>query len=75
MANNKIKELRGILGIKTNKLQQQEVAKLKAPYVQALQDIAYRQQQQHEAMQQPADYKGIPGYDDGKDITGMVGDG
>lgn len=72
MVNNKIKELRGRLGIKTNKLQQQEVAKLKAPYVQALQDIADRQQQQHEAMQQPADYTGIPGYADGKDITGIV---
>lgn len=67
MANNKIKELRGRLGIKTNKLQQQEVAKLKAPYVQALQNIAYRQQQQHEAMQQYAYYTGIPGYVDGKD--------
>ena len=67
MANNKIKELRGRLGIKTNKLQQQEVAKLKAPYVQALQDIAYRQQQQHEAMQQYAYYTGIPGYVGGKD--------
>ena len=67
MVNNKIKELRGRLGEETNKLQQQEVAKLKAPYVQALQDIAYRQQQQHEAMQQPADYTGIPGYADGKD--------
>ena len=72
MANNKTKELRGRLGIKTNKLQQQEIAKLKAPYVQALQDIAYRQQQQHEVMQQPADYTGIPGYADGKDITGIV---
>ena len=72
MANNKIKELRGRLGIKTNKLQQQEVAKLKAPYVQALQDIAYRQQQQHEVMQQPTDYTGIPGYAGGKDITGIV---
>ena len=72
MANNKIKELRGRLGEETNKLQQQEVAKLKAPYVQALLDIAYRQQQQHEVMQQPADYTGIPGYADGKDITGIV---
>ncbi|QOR57918.1 hypothetical protein KNV62_gp33 [uncultured phage cr273_1] len=72
MVNNKIKELRGRLGEETNKLQLQEVAKLKAPYVQALQDIAYRQQLQHEAMQQPADYKGIPGYADGKDITGIV---
>lgn len=67
MANNKTKELRGRLGIKTNKLQQQEVAKLKAPYVQALQEIAYRQQQQHEAMQQYAYYTGIPGYVGGKD--------
>lgn len=67
MVNNKIKELRGRLGIKTNKLQQQEVAKLKAPYVQALQEIAYRQQQQHEAMQQYAYYTGIPGYVGGKD--------
>lgn len=72
MVNNKIEELRGRLGEETNKLQQQEVAKLKAPYVQALQDIAYRQQQQHEVMQQPADYTGIPGYADGKDITGIV---
>lgn len=72
MVNNKIEELRGRLGEETNKLQQQEVAKLKAPYVQALQDIAYRQQQQHEAMQQPTDYTGIPGYADGKDITGIV---
>ena len=72
MVNNKIEELRGRLGEETNKLQQQEVAKLKAPYVQALQDIADRQQQQHEAMQQPADYTGIPGYADGKDITGIV---
>lgn len=72
MVNNKIEELRGRLGEETNKLQQQEVAKLKAPYVQALQDIADRQQQQHEAMQQPADYTGIPGYADGKDITGVV---
>lgn len=72
MVNNKIEELRGRLGEETNKLQQQEVAKLKAPYVQALQDIAYRQQQQHEEMQQPADYTGIPGYADGKDITGIV---
>ena len=72
MVNNKIEELRGRLGEETNKLQQQEVAKLKAPYVQALQDIANRQQQQHEAMQQPADYTGIPGYADGKDITGIV---
>ena len=67
MANNKTKELRGRLGIKTNKLQQQEIAKLKAPYVQALQDIAYRQQQQHEAMRQYAYYTGIPGYVGGKD--------
>lgn len=67
MVNNKIEELRGRLGEETNKLQQQEVAKLKAPYVQALQDIAYRQQQQHEAMQQYAYYTGIPGYVDGKD--------
>lgn len=73
MVNNKIEELRGRLGEETNKLQQQEVAKLKAPYVQALQDIADRQQQQHEAMQQPADYTGIPGYADGKDITGITG--
>lgn len=72
MVNNKIEELRGRLGEETNKLQQQEVAKLKAPYVQALQDIADRQQQQHEAMQQPADYTGIPGYADGKDMTGIV---
>lgn len=72
MVNNKIEELRGRLGEETNKLQQQEVAKLKAPYVQALQDIADRQQQQHEAMQQPADYTGIPGYAGGKDITGIV---
>ena len=72
MVNNKIEELRGRLGEETNKLQQQEVAKLKAPYVQALQDIANRQQQQHEAMQQPVDYTGIPGYADGKDITGIV---
>ena len=72
MVNNKIEELRGRLGEETNKLQQQEVAKLKAPYVQALQDIAYRQQQQHEVMQQPTDYTGIPGYADGKDITGIV---
>lgn len=72
MVNNKIEELRGRLGEETNKLQQQEVAKLKAPYVQALQDIADRQQQQHEAMQQPSDYTGIPGYADGKDITGIM---
>ena len=72
MVNNKIEELRGRLGEETNKLQQQEVAKLKAPYVQALQDIAYRQQQQHEVMQQPTDYTGIPGYAGGKDITGIV---
>lgn len=67
MVNNKIEELRGRLGEETNKLQQQEVAKLKAPYVQALQDIADRQQQQHEAMRQYAYYTGIPGYVDGKD--------
>ena len=73
MVNNKIEELRGRLGEETNKLQQQEVAKLKAPYVQALQDIAYRQQQQHEAMQQPADYTGIPGYADGKDENNKNG--
>ena len=73
MVNNKIEELRGRLGEETNKLQQQEVAKLKAPYVQALQDIAYRQQQQHEVMQQPADYTGIPGYADGKDENNKNG--
>lgn len=72
MVNNKTKTLRGRLGIETNKLQQQEVAKLKAPYVQALQDIAYRQQMQHDAMQQQADYTGIPGYADGKDRDVVV---
>lgn len=66
MDKNKKAQLRGAIGRMTDKIQQQEVAKLKAPFVEALQKIAQRQQAQHDEEQYYGDYSQLPGYKRGK---------
>lgn len=66
MDKNKKELFRGAIGKVTDRIQQQEVAKLKAPFVEALQQLAQRQEQQHQEDEYYGDYSQLPGYARGK---------
>lgn len=68
--NDKINELRGTIGKDSDKIQQQEVNKLKQPIVEKLKDLSDQQRLQHQYSQDMQNYNKLPGY-----VNGRVPDG
>ena len=71
--NSKINELRGSIGETSDKIQQQEINKIKQPIVEKLKDLAEQQAYQHKVQDMNNNLQQYPGYKRGKSTYNNYG--